>query len=108
MLLTLSLSCYADNQSEINHLLAYVKSTNCQYERNGKVYSGAQAIEHINKKYQYFLDDINTAEDFIKYAATKSKMSGRYYLVHCSGQPVTKSKDWLLKELIEYRNQKSK
>ncbi len=99
-----SVNASASTLDEINHLLAFVKDTNCTYERNGKSHTGVEAVEHIRKKYDYFSDDIETAEDFIKFAATKSKMSGKYYLVHCPSQPSVKSKDWLLTELANYRN----
>ena len=70
---------------------------------NGRI-TCAEALGHIKKKYDYFSDDIETAEDFIQYAATKSKMSGKYYLVHCPSQPTIKSQDWLLAELKRYRS----
>ena len=93
----------ADTQQEIDHLLEFVASTTCQYERNGNVYDGARAVKHINRKYEYFKDEINSAEDFIKYSATKSTMSGKHYKIHCSNVPVQNSSDWLLDELQKYR-----
>ena len=99
-----SLNASADSFKEISHLLNFVKSTDCTYERNGKRHTGAEALGHIKKKYDYFSDDIETAEDFIQYAATKSKMSGKFYLVHCPSQPTIKSQDWLLAELKRYRS----
>jgi hypothetical protein len=96
----------ADTQQEINHLLGFVASTTCQYERNGNVYDGARAVKHINRKYEYFKDEINSAEDFIKYSATKSTMSGKQYKIHCSNVPVQNSSDWLLDELKKYRQSK--
>ncbi len=90
-------------QDEINHLLSYVANTQCQYDRNGTLHSGAEAVEHINKKYDYFKDDIQTTEDFIKYSATKSKMSGNFYYIRCHEKAALKSKDWLLNELKRYR-----
>lgn len=106
-LLALALPALAispSTQDEINHLLAYVKNTQCQYERNGSQHTGEEAVKHIQKKYDYFSDDITTAEEFIKYSATKSTFSGKHYQVHCSGQPTINSKDWLLKELTHYRH----
>jgi hypothetical protein len=97
----------ADTQQEINHLLGFVASTTCQYERNGNVYDGARAVKHINRKYEYFKDDINSAEHFIRYSATKSTMSGKQYKIHCSNVPVQNSSDWLLDELKKYRHSKT-
>ena len=98
-------SSWANTKSEINHLLTHVSNTECLYERNGSLHDGAEALAHIKKKYNYFKDEIKTAEDFIKYSATKSKMSGKYYYIQCPNQKKIKSKDWLLAELAAYRMQ---
>jgi len=90
-------------KSEIDHLLSYVEMTVCQYERNGSVHSGRDAAEHIKKKYDYFKDEITSTEKFIELSATKSTMSGKYYLIHCPGKPAVRSQDWLLDELKIYR-----
>jgi len=105
VLSTLSLNVIASTQDEINHLLNFVASTDCKYERNGTMHNGKEAVEHINKKYAYYSDDIQSTEDFIKYSATKSKMSGKYYKIHCSHKSSMKSQDWLLTELMVYRKE---
>jgi hypothetical protein len=102
-----SLNIHASTQSEIIYLLNFVASTDCQYERNGNFYNGKEAFEHINKKYKYYSDDIQSTEDFIKYAASKSKMSGKYYRIHCHNKSSIKSQDWLLTELMVYRKSKN-
>ena len=98
-----ALHAHASTQVEIEHLINYVASTKCEYERNGDMYNGEQAVKHINRKYHYFADDIKTAEDFIKYSATKSELSGKYYKLHCPGEEMLNSEDWLLNELKRYR-----
>jgi hypothetical protein len=98
-----STSVLASSQDEINHLLRYVESTQCSYERNGSEYKGVDAVKHITKKYNYFKDKIKTTEDFIKLSATKSTMSGKFYSIHCNGKAPVKSQDWLLQELARYR-----
>jgi hypothetical protein len=102
-LLLLSFNVFAGSNKEIDHLLSYVSSTACIYERNGEMHSGQEAVEHIKKKYDYFFDDIETTEEFIKYSATKSKMSGNHYKIHCANQPAIRSSAWLLAELNRYR-----
>lgn len=104
--LLISPNALADMQSEIDHLLNYVKSTNCQYERNGDLHSGAEAAQHIKKKYQYYEDDIETTEDFIRLSATQSTMSKKRYRILCAGQPKVYSNDWLLAELERYRSKR--
>ena len=102
----ISLNLMASTQDEINHLLKYVESTQCQYERNGEMHNGVEAVEHINRKYDYFKKKIDSSEDFIKYSATRSKLSGNYYMIHCDGQGPVRSQDWLLQELRRYRDAK--
>ena len=103
MILLAGTALFADTQQEIEHLLDFVEKTSCKYERNGKMYAGPGAREHITRKYEYYKEKIKSAEDFIKYSATKSKMSGRKYKVHCPGQAVQNVGDWLQKELKKYR-----
>lgn len=110
-LLTLTLSLLTltvqANETEINALLQFIKATSCQYERNGDFYSGVEAAKHVQKKYNYYQDDIKTTEDFIRYSATKSMMSGKKYLIHCQGKTSITSEQWLLTELVRIRTQHS-
>ncbi len=103
LLVILSNAAYADTQKEIAHLLDFVANTACKYERNGTIYGGIEAHGHIKRKYQYFIDKIKSAEDFIKYSATQSTMSGRKYKILCENMPVQNSADWLLEELKYFR-----
>jgi len=93
--------------SEIKHLLEYVKQTDCQFERNGKSYNGNEATGHIKKKYDYHINDIDSAEKFIELSATKSMMSGIFYMIVCKDKPKIKSRDWLLQELTIYRTRRA-
>lgn len=92
-------------KQEINYLLSYVGKTECLYDRNGTRHTGKEAVEHIRNKYDYFHDDIETAEDFIRLSASKSTFSGRHYQVICPGADTEKSQDWLLRALKRYRKQ---
>jgi len=95
------------NTSEIQHLINYVSNTQCTYVRNGDKHTGKEAVEHIQKKYDYFSDDIKTAEDFIRLSATKSTFSGKPYKVICEGKTMD-SAQWLLDELKRFRQQVKK
>ena len=88
---------------EINHLLAFVESTACEINRNGKIYGGSKALSHIQKKYDYFKDEIKTTEQFIELSATKSMMSGEFYTVKCNDTKPITTREWLLIELRNYR-----
>ena len=103
-------SAYADvstaQKPEVEHLINFVKNSSCEINRNGRFHKGNEAVSHIQKKYAYFRDKINTTEEFIEYAATKSTMSGKYYLVKCGKAEAVRTKEWLLNELKSYRQKK--
>jgi len=104
----ISVPVFASNmQSEINHLLAILGNSECQFERNGKMHSGKDTVNHVKKKYNYFKSKINSAEKFIEYSATKSTLSGKYYMVLCKDKPKIRTQDWLLQELKNYRSKDS-
>jgi len=97
----------ADTKQEIDHLLDYVAKTDCKYDRNGTVHDGPEARDHMNRKFQYYRKKAKTAEDFIKYSATRSTVSGREYKIRCPGASVISSREWLLDELLRYRQEQS-
>lgn len=103
LIILFSSHAFASTKDEIQHLLAYVATTDCQYERNGTLYNGTQAVEHIKRKYDYYQDDIQSAEAFIEYSATKSAISGKEYVIHCAGHEAQKSRVWLSAELDRFR-----
>lgn len=90
-------------RSEIDHLIAYVQHSDCIFIRNGREYSAVDAAGHILKKYEHFRKEIDSAEKFIELCATGSLISGQPYLIHCPGNAVTGSREWLLRELERYR-----
>ncbi len=92
-----------EQQSEVAHLLRFVKNSQCKVKRNGSFHRGKEAASHIQKKYDHFRKKIKTTEQFIKYSATKSTMSGKHYTVRCNGQKPIRTRDWLLRELKSYR-----
>lgn len=104
-ILLMSSASRADDtmQAEIQHLLNFVAASGCQYERNGDFHSPLDAKKHIEKKFNYYRDKINSAEDFVRLSATKSSMSGKAYFIHCKGQKKVRSSKWLLAELRRFR-----
>jgi hypothetical protein len=110
-LLPLSANCAtldANGSNEVEHLLGYLKNSNCQFNRNGSWYPADQATEHLRKKYQYFLDkgQLDSAESFITKSASTSSMSGKVYLVLCPGHTEEESGKWLNGELVRYRKER--
>ena len=96
-------SAFADTQAEIDHLLNFVANTSCQYDRNGTIHDGPEARDHINMKYQHYKKKVKTSEDFIRYSATKSLISGKKYKIRCPGSEAVFASDWLLDELKAFR-----
>jgi hypothetical protein len=90
-------------QKEIVHLLHYIENSDCIFIRNGREGTAADARNHIQKKYEYFKDRVKTTEDFIRYAATKSSLSGTPYRVRCNGRE-TGTAEWLRSELQRHRS----
>ncbi|MFI5324225.1 MAG: DUF5329 family protein [Thermodesulfobacteriota bacterium] len=88
---------------EVEYVLGLVKNSPCRFERNGKLYDGEKAYEHIEMKYEHFRDEITSTETFIEYVATKSMLSVKYYLILCGDRAPVKTADWLLEELKKYR-----
>ena len=95
-----------EQKPEVEHLLEYVRQSECVMVRNGSEHGGEKAVEHIQKKYEYFEDDITSTEVFIEYSATKSTMSGKYYTIRCPGKEEIRTQDWLLEELAAFRGKK--
>ena len=91
-------------RAEVEHLIAFVRETECRIERNGKYYDGLAAVKHIEKKYAYFRDDIESTEDFIRLAASRSTLSGRAYTVICGDAEPIETQAWLLQELESLRS----
>ena len=93
----------ANQVIEVNHLLAFIKESGCIINRNGTDHPAVKGISHIEKKYDYFRDDITSTEEFIEYSATKSTMSGDFYMVSCPGKETIRTQDWLMAELKRFR-----
>jgi hypothetical protein len=90
-------------KAEIDHLLQYVAASSCTFIRNGDEYPADKARDHLASKYGFAGARIATAEDFIKYLATRSSISGAPYHVRC-GKTDALSGQWLAAELDRYRN----
>jgi len=103
LLASLAIGAEAPEQDAINHLLQFVETSRCTFLRNGVEYDSKSAVNHIKEKYDYFKNQIRTAEDFIALAATKSELSGRPYFVRCEKAKEVPTATWLHEELQQYR-----
>ena len=96
--------------AEIAHLLDYVATPGCQFNRNGSWHAGPDARSHLRKKYDYLVKRslVTNAESFIGRAATESSMSGKDYLVRCGGGKAVASAVYLTEELSRFRTRAQK
>lgn len=103
--LSLAAEVDGDTQKEVLHLFAYLENSNCQFNRNGSWYSPHEAVQHIEKKYRYLIKKglINSTEQFIERAASKSSISGKAYLVKCDNAESVESSIWFTDELRRFR-----
>src|SRR6478672_9719772 len=94
----------APAKDEIDHLLNFVAASSCTFVRNGTEYPSDKARDHLASKYQFAGSRITTAEEFIKYLATESSMSGELYPVKCGNTDALWGV-WLTNELNRYRKE---
>jgi hypothetical protein len=93
-------------RTEINALLDRLESSGCQFNRNGSLHTGAEAKAHLLGKLDY-LDKkgaVQSTEQFIDLAASKSSVSGKPYQVVCGNAAPVESKLWLSRELEAVRS----
>ena len=102
MTFSFQMVCFAGTTEEIASLLNFIEQSGCTFIRNGKQYDSSKARQHIEKKYNYHKKQITTAEDFIRYSATKSSITGKSYKVLCNDTS-RDSADWLHAELGKLR-----
>ncbi|MDR2451990.1 MAG: DUF5329 domain-containing protein [Candidatus Accumulibacter sp.] len=92
-------------RNEIDALLSSLQSSACQFNRNGAWYSGSEARDHLLRKLKYIerKDGIQSTEQFIELAASRSSSSGQAYQVGCEGQAPVASQIWLIRQLAIIR-----
>lgn len=88
-------------RTEIDLLLGRLQASGCEFNRNGAWYSGAEARDHLLRKLEYLegKTTIQSTEQFIEVAATKSSISGEPYLVRCGSAAPVESRVWLTGQL---------
>lgn len=90
---------------EIRQLMEGLSTSRCQFQRNGQWHQAAEARAHLQRKYDYLLkrDRVETAEQFIERAASRSSMSGQPYRVRCPGQQDIDAGAWFMARLSALR-----
>jgi hypothetical protein len=92
-------------RAEVDFLLGYVEGSGCEFYRNGTWHDPKAAQAHLRDKYRYLAARglIDTAEDFIEKAATRSSFSGEPYQVRCRDGATMTTNYWLHTELARFR-----
>ncbi|MBL8470537.1 MAG: DUF5329 family protein [Rhodocyclaceae bacterium] len=92
-------------RSEIEALMAVLRTSDCRFNRNGSWHDGAAASAHLLGKLDYLerRGQVESTERFIELAASASSASGKAYAVQCGGAPAQPSRDWLLAQLRALR-----
>ena len=104
-LLTLFLSATAiareaKEQARIDFLLRHIAtSSDLTFIRNGKAYDAKEAASHLRRKLEYGGERIQTAEQFIKHAASESSVTGRNYKIRLRDGSTVDAGDYLTKQL---------
>jgi hypothetical protein len=95
----------AVTRTEVAHLLKYLETSGCQFQRNGAWYPPGRAASHLNQKYEYMLKKglVSNTESFIEGAASESSASGKPYSVKCGNAAAVPSAAWLQDELRRFR-----
>lgn len=113
LLMLISSAVYSEGRADpgtlektVQYLLDVVTCSNLVFIRNGEQHNGEEAAAHMRKKYNYFKNRIETPENFIEYAATKSLMSGKPYLVVTESGEKMLCARWLRQVLSAYRQNK--
>lgn len=88
---------------EVNALLGELRGSQCRFNRNGTWYDGANAAQHLAKKYDYLRAKLAKTEQFIAKGASSSSMSGKAYLVQCGDAKAVTSEAWLTDRLAALR-----
>jgi hypothetical protein len=92
-------------RAEVLAVLNTLEVSSCQFNRNGKWYSGADAKKHLLRKLDYVESryTLKSAEQFIDLAASESSYSGIAYQVKCTGTTSIDSNTWMKRELRSAR-----
>jgi len=88
---------------EVTALLDALRTSGCDFNRNGSWYEGDEAAKHLQRKYDYVRSKVAHTEEFIEQAGSKSSMSGKAYEVRCGETAPVPSGEWLVAKIEELR-----
>jgi len=88
---------------KIDYLIAAIeKLENAQFIRNGTAYGPKAAADHLRLKLKNAGARVKSADDFIRYCAAGSSVSGKAYQIRFSDGRVMTSEAFLRQKLSEF------
>jgi hypothetical protein len=92
----------AEEAKKIEYLIRSVEQTsNAKFIRNGKTYDAHAAAAHLREKLRAGEGRIRTADDFIRYCASGSSVTGKPYQIRFDDGKVLTSEQFLRAKLRE-------
>jgi len=89
--------------ARIEYLLGVIASLHdAQFIRDGTAYDSTAAVKHLRNKLAVARSHVKTADDFIRYCASQSSVSGKPYEIRFHDGRVVLSADFLRQQLIEF------
>jgi Family of unknown function (DUF5329) len=93
-------------RQKIDYLISAIETLDdAEFIRNGKAYDAKAAADHLRLKLKKAETRIKSAEDFIRYCASASSVSGTPYQIRFSDGRVTSSAEYLQQKLAEFDKQ---
>ena len=90
-------------QSRIEYLIASVElMRDAQFIRNGSTYDAHAAADHMRRKLRFAGSRVRSAEEFIRYCASVSSVTGRPYEIRFADGRVEPAAAFLTRKLAEF------
>lgn len=108
LILLFALPAFAEDLTEedkIADLLDAVTSPDITFVRNGQPLDGADARKHLEDKRKE-IGNITTAKDFINKVASRSRETGKPYIIRLKGGKEIESSEWFHEQLKDIENTK--
>ncbi len=94
---------------KIDFLIAAIETLgDAKFVRNGTAYDAKTAADHLRLKLKNAGSRVESAEDFIRYCASASSVSGTPYQIRFSDGRVVTSEAFLRQRLSEFPGQQGK
>src|SRR5436305_13526208 len=95
-------------EQTIAFLFHRIETADATFIRNGQTHTPQEAVAHVRVKYEHFKPQIKTPEDFIRLAATKSLLTGQFYLIRPRQGSEMPLSAWLRNELRQHQKDEAK